>query len=118
MPYQSGDTNPTKPTHRRKEEIGKIVGDSKWNEQLGQQKGIGSALKPRQSHTIEHRVSKIIPERCRGGNKSPAILRDSAARRHVSILMCDQSTTSDPRWHKWHRQSTTEWVHWVTSDLV
>ena len=117
-PYQSEDPNPTKPTHRRKEEIGKSVGDKKWNEQLGQQKGIGPALKTRQSHTIEHRVSKIIPERYREGNKTPAILQGSAARRRVSIPMCDQSTSCDPRWHKRHRQSTTEWVHWVTSNLV
>ena len=35
-PYQFVDPNPTIPTHRRKEEIGKTVGDMKWSEQLGQ----------------------------------------------------------------------------------
>ena len=35
-PYQSEDPNPTIPTHRRKEELRKTVGDKKWSEQLGQ----------------------------------------------------------------------------------
>ena len=67
----------------------------KWSEQLGQLKGIGPALKIRQFHTIEHRVSKIIAERYREGNKTPAILRGSAARRRISIPMCNHSTTCD-----------------------
>ena len=29
-PYQSEDPNPTTPTHRKKEEKGKTVGDKKW----------------------------------------------------------------------------------------
>ena len=35
----------------------------KRREQLGQQKGIGPALKTRQSHTIKYGVNQIIPER-------------------------------------------------------
>ena len=56
-------------------------------------KGIGPTPETRQSHTIRHRVSKIIPERYWEGNKSPATLWGYAARRRISIPMCDQSTT-------------------------
>ena len=35
----------------------------KVSEQLGQQKGIELALETRQSHTIEHGVTKIVPQR-------------------------------------------------------
>ena len=35
-PYQSEDPNPTIPTHRRKEEIGKTAEYKKCSEQLGQ----------------------------------------------------------------------------------
>ena len=47
------------------------------SEQLDQQKVIGPALETRQSHTIEHGVTKIVPQRYCQGNKSPAILRGS-----------------------------------------
>ena len=73
-PYQSEDPNPTILTHRRKEEKGKTVEDTKGREQLGQSKGIGPAPKTSQSHTIEHRIIKIIPERHCEGNKSSAVL--------------------------------------------
>ena len=62
MPYQSENPSPIIPTHRKKEEKMKMVEDKNWSEQLGQQKGIGPALETCQSHTIEHRVRKIIPE--------------------------------------------------------
>ena len=62
-PYQSEDPSPTIPTHRRKAEKRKTVEDKKWSKQLAQSKDIGLALKTRQSHTVEHRVSKIIPVR-------------------------------------------------------
>ena len=62
-PYQSEDPSPTLPTYRGKEEKGKIVGDKKWREQLGQQKGVGPALETRQSHTIRIRGQ---PNRSRG----------------------------------------------------
>ena len=32
-------------------------------------------------------------------NKSPAVLRGSAARRRISTPMCDQSTECNPHWH-------------------
>ena len=44
-------------------------------------------------------VSKIVPEGNRDGNKSPAVLQGSAARRFISVPMCDQSTACNPRWH-------------------
>ena len=60
--YQFEDPNPTTPTHRMKEEKGKLQ-EAKVSEQLGQQKGIGRALETRQSHNIEHGVTKIVPQR-------------------------------------------------------
>ena len=68
----------------------------KRREQLGQQKGIGPALETCQCHTIEYGVNQIIPERYSEGNKSPAVLRGSAAGRRISIPMCDQSTACNP----------------------
>ena len=41
------------------------------------------ALETRQSHTIEYGVSKIVPEGHSEGNKSPAMLRGSAARERI-----------------------------------
>ena len=94
-PYQSEDPSPTLPTYRGKEEKGKIVEDKKgehwtcsWNP-------------PIPHHQI--RVNQIIPERYWEGNKSPAELRGSAARRRKSIPMCDQSTACNPDWHIRHR---------------
>ena len=58
---------------------------------LVQQKNIGFALKARQPQTMKYRVSKIVPKRWREGNKWHAVLRGSAARRHISIPMCDRS---------------------------
>ena len=62
-PYQSEDPSPTLPTYRGKEEKGKIVEDKKRREQLGQQKGIESALETCQSHTMEYGFNQIVPER-------------------------------------------------------
>ena len=56
----------------------------KRREQLGQQKGIGPALETRQSHTIEYGVNQIVPERYWEGNKSPVVLRGSAAGRRIT----------------------------------
>ena len=53
-------------------------------------KNISIALKTRQSHIIEYRDSKIVPQRYRKFNKSPAVRRGSVARRSISIPMCDQ----------------------------
>ena len=43
----------------KKEKL-KIVGNKKRMNRLGQQEGIGSAFKTGQSHTIKHRVIKIV----------------------------------------------------------
>ena len=48
------------------------------------------ALKTRQSHIIEYRVGKIVPQRYWEGNKSPVLLQGSASRKRVSIPMNDQ----------------------------
>ena len=110
--------NPTIPTHRMKEEKGKTVGDNKVRMQLGQWTGIGPALETRQSHTIKHGVTMIVPQRYWPGNKSPAILLGSAARRRISVPMCDHSTACNPHQHIRHRKSTIKRVHRVTADLV
>ena len=81
-------------------------------------KSIGPTLETRQSHTIEYWVSKIVPEGHREGNKSPAVLRGSAARRCISVPMCDQSTACNPHWHILSRWSTIKMVHRVTPDLI
>ena len=82
-------------------------GENSWRhkrrEQLGQQKGTGPALETRQSHTIKYGVYQIIPERDWEGNKSPTVLRGSAAGRRKSIPMCDQSIACNPDWHIRHR---------------
>ena len=62
-------------------------------------KRISPALETRQSHTIEYDVSKIIPEDNCEGNKSPVVLRGSAARRRISVPMCDQGTECNPHWN-------------------
>ena len=98
-PYQSKDPSPTLPAYRGKEDKGENSSRQKRREQLGQQKGIGSALETHQSHTIKYGVNQIVPERYWEGNKSPAVLRGSAAGRCKNIPMCDQSTACNPDWH-------------------
>ena len=41
----------------------------------------------------------IVSEGHREGNKSPAVLQDSAARWCISVPMCDQSTACNQHWH-------------------
>ena len=118
-PYQSEDPSPTIPTYRQKEEKGKKSRRLQQGQSsLGQQRSIGHALETRQSHTIEYGVCKIVPEGLQEGNKSPAVLQGSAARRCISVSMCDQSTACNLRWHMRSRQSTIKRVHWVTPDLI
>ena len=50
-------------------------------------------------------------------NKSPAILRGSAARRRISVPMCDHSDACNPHRHIRHRKSTIKRVHRITPDL-
>ena len=73
-------------------------------------KSTGPTLGTRQSHTIVYWVRKIVPEIHREGNKSPVVLRGSAASRCISVPMCDQSTTCNPHWHIRSRQSTIKKV--------
>ena len=68
-------------TNTWKEEKDKTEGDKKIMSRSCQQKSIGSALKTRQSHTIKHRVTKIVPKRHREGHKGSAILRSPTTRR-------------------------------------
>ena len=89
-----------------------------WIEKLDQEKSIGPALETRQYHTIEYGVSKIVSEGHYQGNKSPAVLRGSAARRLISIPMCNKSTTCFPNWHILSRSSTITRAHRVTPDLI
>ena len=63
---------------------------------------------------------RIIPQGHREGNKSPDVLQGSAARRFISVPMCDfiQSTASNPHWHIRSRQNTIKRVHRFTPDLI
>ena len=90
----------------------------KVSEQLGQWRGIGPALATRQSHTIEHWVTKIVPQRHWPGHKSAAIPWDSAARRRIGVPMCDHTTVCNPHRNIRHRKSNIKRVHRVTPDLV
>ena len=45
-PYQFEDPNPTKPTHRMKEEKGKRAGDKKWANSQANKKALALLLKP------------------------------------------------------------------------
>ena len=72
-----------------KEEEDKIVGDKKKSRSC-QQESIGSALETRQSHTIKHRVTKIVPKRHREGHKGSAILRSHTTRRRERVPIYEQ----------------------------
>ena len=53
-------------------------------------------LKPASPTPSNIGVSKIVPEGHLQVNKSPAVLRGSAARLCISVPMCDQSTACNP----------------------
>ena len=57
-----------------------------------QQESIGSALETRQSHTIKHRVTKMVPKRHREGHNASAILRSPITRRRERVPMSNQRT--------------------------
>ena len=116
--YQFENSIPKTPTHSRKEDNGKYSKRQKGNEQPMPIKNISPALKTRQSHTIEYRVSKIVPQRYCAANTSHAVLRGSAARRHTSIPMCNLSTVCNPHWNIRHRKSTVKRAHRVTPNLI
>ena len=71
-----------------------------------QQESISSALETHQSHTIKHRVSKIVPKRHREGHKASALLRSPTTRRRERVPMSNQSTTSNTCRHIRQRQCT------------
>ena len=56
------EPRPTIPTYREKEEKWKNSRRQKLMEQLRPIKSIDPALETRKSHTIEYRVSKIVPQ--------------------------------------------------------
>ena len=85
---------------------------------IGQWKVIGLALETRQSYTIKYGVTKIVPQRYWQGNKSPAILWGSAARRRISVPLSNHSAACNPYRHVRHRKSTINRVDWVTPDRV
>ena len=80
--------------------------------------GLDTAFKTRQSHTIENRVRKIVPQRHCDGNKKAAVMRGVAAKGRIGILMCDQSTACHPHWNLRQRYITIKRVHRVTPDLI
>ena len=61
--YQSKDLSPTKAAYRKRERKGENSRSQKGSEQLRPIKSIDPALETRQSHTIEYRVGKIVPQR-------------------------------------------------------
>ena len=73
-------------------------------------------LKP--ANPTPSKTEKIVPEGHRKGNKSPAVLQGSAARLSISIPICNQSTTCNPRWQIRSRESTIKRVHRVTPGLI
>ena len=54
----------------------------------------------------------------RDTDRGMKVLRGSAARRCISVPMCDQSTACNPHWHIWSRQSNIKRVHRVTPDII
>ena len=108
--------NNTNPLNERREKENRRR--QKVGEQLGQQNGINPALEICLSHIIECGVTKIIPQRYLQGNKSPAILRGSAASRRISVPMYDQSAACNLHRHIRHRNSTIKRVYQVAPDLV
>ena len=66
----------------RKKRKGNIVEDNNGKNSYGTQKCVRPAIVSHQVHTIQYRVNK----------KGPSVLRGSAARRVISIPMCNQST--------------------------
>ena len=87
------------PTHRKKKRKRENCWRQNGSEQPGKLKSIGPALKTRQSHTIEYKVTKIVSQRQWEGNKNHAILRDSAAIGGISLPMSDQSIEGNLHWH-------------------
>ena len=83
--YQSEDSCPTIQTNRIKEENWETV--KKTYRTTLENKIIRPALNAHQSHTIEYRVSNIVPQRYRQENKSLAVLGGSAAWRRISMQM-------------------------------
>ena len=82
--YQSKDPNPTQPTHGIKKKKKKKINSRRHQikpRRSCQQESIISGLGTRQSHTIKHRVTKIIPKRHREGHKGSEMLRSPTARR-------------------------------------
>ena len=63
-------------------------------------------------------VSKIVNEGHWLVNKSTEVLWGSAARRRISIPMCDQDPACNQHWHTRSRKSTIKWVHRATPDLI
>ena len=111
---------PPIPIHSKKDERGNTVKDRKAIAAYTN-KNHWIALKTHQSNCptpIKCMVSKIISPRHWDGNKCPAVLRGYTARRHISKLMCDQSTARHPHWHIRHRLSTIMRVYRVTPDLT
>ena len=70
-------------TNQRKGEYERIVEDKK-REQIRPRGKHCSDLKTRQSHTIKHRDTKIVPKRDWEGQRSPAVLWSSTARRRAT----------------------------------
>ena len=70
------------------------------------QESIGSALETRQSHTIKHRVTKIVLKSRREVYKDSEILRSPTTKKRERVPMSNQIITSNMRRHMRQRQCT------------
>ena len=75
-------------------------------------------MKPASPTSSNTGLAKIIPEGHLEGNKSPAVLRGSAASRCIGVPMCEKSTACNPLWHIWSRYCTIKREPRVTPDLI
>ena len=108
-----------------KEEKGKTVVDKREASSWTNKKALALLLKPAISYHIirghQDRATEIL---LNGdtvlflSNKILAVLRGSAARRRISVPMCDQCTACNPHWHVRPRYSTINKVHRITPDLA
>ena len=81
--YQSEDANPTQIIHGRKKKIKQY--ETKKKEQIMPTGKHWLCSETRQSHTIKHMVTKIVPKRHQEGHKGSAMLRSPTTKRRERV---------------------------------
>ena len=84
---------------------------------LANKKALGSDLKTRQSHTMKHRVIKIVSQRHWEEHNGPEEPRSSTSMSGKRVPLSKQSTTSHMHRHIRQGPCTAKRMHWVTIDL-